>query len=303
MIKDRAHFKAMLAAVSVYTIWGFTFLASRKAQDVTTPFVLLAYRFDLAFLLLSLPLVFGKAKLRLRGKKLLPVLLLGLCEPCIYFIGEQYGMRFSNTSFSGIMIAVIPIAALILSAVFLKEKPTATQFAFSLLSIAGIIVITLSQGSGGGIRFVGFLWLLLAVLSGSSYGVISRRISDEFTVYERTFVMQLMGAVFFTVLALAENHADLRLLILPLGNTGFILAVLYLALGASVLGYLLFNYAVSHAPMANVICLCNLTTVLSVLAGVILLHEPFSLVSGVAVVVVLVGICGVQLSGNNADMQ
>lgn len=298
MIKNKSYFKAMLAAFGVYTLWGFTFLASRRAQNVTTPFVLLAYRFDIAFLLLCLPLLSGKIKLRLRGKNLKPLLLLGFCEPCIYFIGEQYGMRFTNTSFSGVMIAIIPIVTLIIASVFLKERPTKAQWAFSLLSIAGIIVITLSQGSGGGIRFVGVLWLILAVVSGSVYGVISRRISDEFTVYERTYVMQLMGAAFYTAMALIENRADLSLVISPLYDTGFVLSALYLAVGASVLGYLLFNYAVSNAPMANVISLCNLTTVLSVIAGVLILHEPFSLLSGVAIAAVLVGIWGVQKYGN-----
>ncbi len=293
MTKNKSRL-AILAAIGVYTIWGFSFMASKVAQEVTTPFVLLAYRFVIAVLLLALPMLTGKRKIKLRGKNIKPLLLLGLMEPCIYFIGEQYGIRYTNSAFSGVMIAVIPIVTLILAAVFLKDKPTRAQWLFSLLSIAGIIAISLSENSGGSINLLGVLCLLIAVLTGSAYGVISRGISDEFSVYERTFVMQLMAAVFYTTLALIENAGDLGAIIRPLSSPDFILAALYVAVGASVLGYTFFNYAVSNAPMPKVIIFCNLTTVISVLAGVIFLGDPFSPVSIIAMIAVLVGIWGVQ---------
>ena len=44
---------AFWLAAFTYFIWGFTFLASRIAQDYGTPFVLLFWRFALAFLLLT----------------------------------------------------------------------------------------------------------------------------------------------------------------------------------------------------------------------------------------------------------
>lgn len=293
MIKNKTHL-ALLAAVGVYTLWGFSFMASKIAQEQVTPFVLLAYRFDIATLLLAIPVIIGRQKIKLKGKNIKPLLLLGLMEPCIYFIGEQYGIRYTNSAFSGVMIAVIPIVTLIFAAVFLKDRPTRAQWLFSFLSIAGIIVITLSENSGGSINFLGFFCLVLAVVAGSAYGVISRSISDDFSVFERTFVMQIMGAIFFTVLAVLENSSDLGAIIRPLSSTDFILAVLYLSVGASVLGYTLFNYAVSNAPMPKVIILCNLTTIISVLAGVALLNDPFTLISAFAMAAVLIGIWGVQ---------
>ena len=44
---------AFWLAAFTYFIWGFTFLASRIAQDYGTPFVLLFWRFALAFLLIK----------------------------------------------------------------------------------------------------------------------------------------------------------------------------------------------------------------------------------------------------------
>lgn len=289
---------AILAAFGVYTIWGFTFMASKVAQGYVTPFILLAYRFDVAALVLAIPFVVGLKKLNLRGRNIKPLLLLGLMEPCIYFIGEQYGLRYTNAAFSGVMIAVIPIVTLVFTAVFLKEKPTRAQWLFCTLSILGVIAITLSENSGGDIKPLGVLCLVVAVLTGAAYGILSRKISDDFSVYERTFVMMLMAAVFYTSLAVIENAENLSALITPLRHTDFILAVLYLSVGASVLGYTLFNFAVSNAPMPKVVILCNLVTVISVLSGVFLLHEHFSVVSAIAMVAVLIGIWGVQKTGN-----
>ena len=294
MTKSKNFTKAILAAIGVYTLWGFSFMASDVGQRSVTPFTLLAYRFDIAVLLLTVPIILGKKKIRLKGKNIKPMLLLGAMEPCLYFIGEQYGLRYTNSAFSGVMIAVIPIVTLIMAAVFLKDRPGKAQWLFSALSIAGIVVITLSENSGGDISILGVLCLVMAVLTGSAYGVLSRSLKDEFDVYERTYIMQVMGAVFYTVLMLIEQRGNLGAVIEPLANREFILSILYLSVGASVLGYTLFNYAVSHAPMANTIIFCNLTTVLSVVAGIVILGDPFSVVSVIAMAVVLVGIWGVQ---------
>lgn len=294
MTKGKNFTKAILAAIGVYTLWGFSFMASDVGQRSVTPFTLLAYRFDIAVLLLTVPIILGKKKIRLKGKNIKPMLLLGTMEPCLYFIGEQYGLRYTNSAFSGVMIAVIPIVTLIMAAVFLKDRPGKAQWLFSALSIAGIVVITLSENSGGDISLLGVLCLVMAVLTGSAYGVLSRSLKDEFDVYERTYIMQVMGAVFYTVLMLIEQRGNLGAVIEPLANREFILSILYLSVGASVLGYTLFNYAVSNAPMANTIIFCNLTTVLSVVAGIVILGDPFSVVSIIAMAVVLVGIWGVQ---------
>ena len=287
----------MFATLGVYSIWGFSFLAAKIGQQASSPFIILMYRFDIALIVMALYWLIRKPNIRIRGKNIKGLLWLGLCEPVIYFIGEQYGMKNTNSAFTGVMIAVIPIVTLWMTAVFLKERPTRRQWLFSFLSIAGVAAITVMAGGDGQIKPVGVMLLAVAVISGSAYSVISRGISDDFTAFERSFIMQLMGAVFFTSLALAENRGDLTRLFTPLANGQFVFAALYLSLGASVAGYLLFNYAVATMPMPNLMAMGNLTVVLSVLAGVALLNEPFSPGAFVALVVIVVGIYGVQKSG------
>ncbi|MFR6425879.1 MAG: DMT family transporter [Oscillospiraceae bacterium] len=47
----------------------------------------------------------------------------------LYFPCEQYGLRLTSTSFSGVMVALIPLCSLIYGAVFLHEKATRRQVA------------------------------------------------------------------------------------------------------------------------------------------------------------------------------
>ena len=290
------HTKAILAALGVYFIWGFTFLASSVAQRSASPMVLLMYRFDIASILLLLPVLVGRKSIRLKGKKLLPLLMMGVCEPVIYFIGEQYGIKYTNSSFAGICISVIPLVTMFMAAVFLKEKPQPIQWLFSIVSIGGVIAISIfTSEAGGSITAKGVLWLVLAIVTAAAYVILNRvSSSGSFTVFERTVIIQIEGAVFFTVSALFENINDLRSLIVPCTQPSFFVAVLYLALFASVIGYTLQNYALDNAPVANITTLNALVTVISVIAGVVILHEPFSIKAAVAMVVVLAGIWGVQ---------
>ena len=64
---------AFWLAAFTYFIWGFTFLASRIAQNYGTPFVLLFWRFALAFALMNLLCLTGRFHVRLRGRGLRPV--------------------------------------------------------------------------------------------------------------------------------------------------------------------------------------------------------------------------------------
>ena len=250
---------AFWLAAFTYFIWGFTFLASRIAQDYGTPFVLLFWRFALAFLLLNLLRLTGRFPVRLHGRRLWPVLLAGLFEPVLYFPCEQYGLKLTSTSFSGVMVALIPLCSLVYGAVFLHEKATWRQVVFSVLSVAGVIVLAVyATGIGAG-SFLGFLILLGTVFAGAGYIVACRACSVSFTAFERTYITCGMGAAAFGVLS-----------------------------------YLALNRALEVLPVARTAALINVSTVVSVLAGVLILREPFGWVSAAASAAILVGIWGVQ---------
>ena len=79
----------------------------------------------------------------------------------------------------------------------------------------------------------------------------------------------------------------------------FWLAVLYLGVLSSGVAYGLLNFANGHLTVSESSLFSNVTTVVSVLAGVILLKEPFSLwqMLGVAVILGCVFVANVTPAG------
>ena len=298
--QDREAMKGLLASLVCHVCWGLSFLASRTGLNAAPVFVLLSHRFLLSFFVMQL---FPRqlAGLRRVRKDLLPLLALGLAQPVVYFLGEQYGILHSTTGLSGVMIAMIPVVSTLAAAPILRERPSPGQLFFSLLSVGGVIGIGLMTRSSGTLDWLGVLCLVIAVLAGSAYSLLARGISSRVSPFARTYAMTGMGAVVFTALALIQCKGDLKLYVAPLAGMPYLLSVLFLALGCSVLSFFLSNYALTKLPLARETVFANLTTAVSVFAGVLVLHEPFSRLSLVCILLILLGIWGVQKTARKSD--
>ena len=293
----KTRFKAILAAIICHGAWGFSFLASRKGLDAAPVFVLLSHRFGLSFLAMNLLLLMGVGRLDLRKKALWKPLLLGMMEPVVYFLGEQYGILHSNTVFSGVMIAMIPIVSTLAAAPVLGEKPTAGQLLFSFLSVCGVVGIGLMNRSSGALDWIGVAALSVAILSAGAYTLIGRSISREYSPLERTYMMMGVGAVTFTPLALIQTRGSVADYFQPLSQPTYLLAILFLALVCSVACYFLSGYTITYMTVARETVFSNLTTAVSVFAGVLFLHEPFTWFGAFCCLVIFTGIYGVQKTG------
>lgn len=286
--------RGMLAAFFSNFIFGFSFLFSKVALTVTSPLVLLAWRFLVAFAAVNLMLLFGGVRLQLKGKRVGRLLLLGVFQPVLYFICENYGIRETNATFSAVMIALVPVAALAFEALFMGEKPSWLQAIFSVLSVGGVVLMALLTDTGGVVRPVGVILLIGAVVTAVGFNVMSRKTASEFSPFERTYMMFLLASVVFTVLAVGENRHDLAALVTPITDWSFVGALIYLGLLSSVGAFFLINYANTYLPLARTTVFSNVITVVSVFAGAVFLHEPFGPWAAVAAVMIVVGIWGVQ---------
>jgi len=286
--------KGMLAAAVAYTIFGFSYLFSKMALNVTEPLILLLARFSTTFVVLNLLVLTGVCKIRLQGKKLLYPVFVGILQPCLYFVFENYGLSYTTTSFTGMISAVSPILTAILGALFLKEIPNWKQWISIVISICGVLMVSLG-GSGGKNTVIGCLCLILAYFIGSFYSLMIRRCSETFTPFELTYVMFTVGFVFFAVLTFCTYRGEtLPMLTAALTQWKCILAVLYLGIGASVGAYFLANYSIARLPVARATIFNNLSTVVSVTAGVVFMGDPFTWVSAAAFVLIMCGIVGVN---------
>ena len=292
---------ATLAALAGNSIFGFSFMFSRIALAEASPFVMLMYRFVIAFAAINLVALWsrrqqkqGWLRFRLQWKSVGPLIALGLVQPVLYFLCESYGISMTNATVSGVIIALIPIMALAAGFLFMGERPSWKQAGFSLLSIAGVVVMTLQQSAGGTVQPLGVVLLVGAVVCGAAFNIMSRKLSGVFSALERTYVMMLIAAASFTALAVMETRGSMAQLFAPAASLPFMGAMLYLSLISSILAFLCLNYAATILPVGKSTAFCNVTTVLSVFAGVVFLGESINAASLIAAVVIIIGVFGVQ---------
>lgn len=296
MKKQKTIQLAMLGALLANVIFGFSFLFTKLALRVASPVVLLAYRFTFAFLLMSLIAICKPGLLKLKGKPLKYVILMGICQPFLYFVCENYGMLYSSTTFAAVMIALVPIGAMLLGIVALGERCNARQVVCCVVSVGGVIWLAMKNQSEGHVTVLGIFLLAGAVLTASGFNVLSRKCSSDFTAFERTYIMFLMAMGIFLSWAMIETKGNLSVLTAPLFEVDFLSAVLYLGGLSSVGAFLMYNAATTYLSVARASSFSSVITVVTMIAGVVFLKESLDLVSLVASAAIILGIWGVQVA-------
>lgn len=286
--------KSMLAAGVAYSIFGLSYLFSKMALNVAEPMILLCVRFSVTFIVLNLLVGTKIFKLNLRGKNLLGPILLGILQPVLYFVFENYGLKYTTTSFTGIVSSISPIFTAIMGVIFLREKPNAKQWLCIFLSITGVLMVSL--GSGGGENTIaGCVCLLIAYFLGSFYSILVRKLSDQYTPMELTYVMFMVGFVFFVSMAFIQYRSEtISMVTTALFDGRFVISCLYLGAAASIGAYMLANYALSRLPVTRATIFNSFSTIVSVSSGVILMRDPFTVTSAVAFVMIMFGVYGVN---------
>lgn len=282
----------IICAVVCEILFGFSFLFTKKITATVSPMTLLSWRFILAFLLINICVLTRVIKVSFKNKPVLPLFLVALFQPVLYFMGETIGIKLTSASESGTFIACIPIITLLFSALILKERPGKLQAIGIFITVAGILVSVLMKGLDATLNLVGYVMLLAAVTAGSLYSVFSQK-AAEYTSAEKTYAMMGLGAIVFTAIAAVQHGASGTFrdyLILPFTNADFLTSVLYLSAGCSVVAFLLYNKAIEAIGTNRAASFIGLSTVVTVTAGVIILREPYSVIQGLGTVLVIGGV-------------
>lgn len=291
---------AFCCGVTGNVIWGASYLFTRIAQQEAPPMVQMSLRFLLAFLLLNLMMLFGWEKIRLRGKNLRPLIVLSCVEP-IYFFFESYGIYYSNSTFAGVTLAIVPVIAIGMGVLILKEYPTRKQFLLCFVPIAGVILVTIAGSGLGAVQPIGVVLVFGACLFAAFYRVYNKDSSAEFTAFERSYFVIGMCMLVFTVAALCMERGDLTPFAAALHSKRFVLSTLVLSVFCSVAANILVNYSASILPMAIFSNLGSLITVCAMFLGIIFLDEPTNAMSLVGSAMVLVGLFLIaRVSGENS---
>ena len=269
--------RGSLFSLLASTIYGLSYVFTKHISNFHSPLTIIGWRFVVAFGVMELLRRFKVITITYRGKDVRALLRLVFLYPVSYFLAETFGIRWTTASESGIVISTIPVATLLLSALILKEKPTRYQMIGIATSTMGIVLIVLSQSLSASLHIGGYLALIGAVLA---YALFAVRLVQEktFSSLEKTYTMMAVAAGTFFPLALLEHayHGSLaQFLRLPFSDMAFLGALAYLALGSSVIAFFASNRALELLGPNQTSTWGGLSTVITLLASVLVLKEPF----------------------------
>ena len=287
--------KSILAAIAANAIFGLSFMFSKMALNVTDPVILLCCRFYVTVIALNLMIFARIMKPNFKGKNIKAAILVGFLQPVLYFLLESYGLEYTTASFTGIIASISPVFTAVLGGILLNEKPSPKQWLFIGVSIVGVMMISLAPG-GGSNTLTGCLCLLGAYLVGSLYSILVRKLSKEFTAFELTYVMFTVGFLFFGVSALVQYGSETFAMIgNALSHKEFLIGIFYLGALASVGAFMMLNFAVAHLPVTQVMIFGSFATIISTLAGVFVMGDPFTIITFIAFILIFVGVTGVNM--------
>ena len=281
-----------LCALGCEIFFGLSYVFTKKATGNASALSLLGWRFLIAFIVMSSLILFGFIKINLKNREIKPLLLVALFNPVIYFLGETIGISNTTASESGVFLACIPVVSLVASTLILNKKPSKRQVLGILITLVGVLVTVLVVGRASSFSIVGYLFLVIAVISYALYSVFVEKAS-HYTGVEITYVMLAAGAIVFTILAIGEGFVKGNidvLLRLPFTDTNFLIAILYQGIGCSVIAFFLSNMAIAKIGVNRTSSFIGASTVVSIISGALLLHESFSIYQIMGAIIIIIGV-------------
>lgn len=283
-------------------IWGFSFVGTKAALENLNPVEVITMRWTIAAVVMVLLAAIGVLKVNFKGKNLKAVMLVAFSQPCIYSICEVYGISLTTTSESAILTSLVPIFVIIISTFVLKNKINKKSILAILLAFMGVIcTVVFSPDFSLGGRIIGYLFIIGAVTAGAIFTIGTNMISDRFTAMEVTLVMAVEGSIFFNAVSLVQGNG-FKAYVLTFTNIDVFLSVMFLALGCTVICYIIFNIVISKLPPHQASTLqINLITLVGVLSGILIKDDPYGWYTLFGMLLILAGVIITNLQENKSE--
>lgn len=198
--------KVYMAATAYTLITGLAFLFVKIALTSADPFDLLAYRFTVAFIAILVAYAFKKVKIDYSIERIKKIIPLALIYPLSFFTFQTFGLQYTSSAEAGILMASSPVFTLLLATYFIKEKTTFYQKLSILLSVAGVIYITVNKSTGLNFNSIlGVILILLTALSIAGYNVMARIYTRDFTSIELSSIMIFISFIGYNLISIIKH--------------------------------------------------------------------------------------------------
>lgn len=276
-----------LIACGTQIMWGATFVSTKVLLKYFLPVEVLFTRAVLAFL--ALFLLYPHALKVQEKKRELVFAGAGLTGIVLYFMLENTALTMTYASNVGIIVTCAPFFVAVVVGLFYKsERPHKNFYIGFIIAIAGVILISLNGQKSLNLNPAGDFLAFLAMISWGFYSVLIKKIGEwNYPMAAVTRRIYFYGIIFLIPI-LIQQHASWGFD--ALRKPEVILNFLFLGLGASAMGFFLWNLATKWIGAIKTSVYIYVSPIVTVVLSLIVLHEKITFFSAVGAVLILIGL-------------
>jgi len=276
----------ILSLILASLLWASSFVALKIAFSGYHPMQVIFGRMVIASLCLG---VFYPSfrKLNWRRRDIKYMLLMAVCEPCLYFLFEAKALELTSASQAGMITAMFPLLVAILAWLWLSENISRQTLSGFCLAIAGAAWLSLAGSADGNAPnpLLGNLCEFLAMVCAAGYTIALKHLTSNYPPLFLTAFQAFLGSLFFFPFLLLPGVG-----IPQTWETMPALAIIYLGTFVTLGGYGCFNFGVSRVPASHAAGYVNLIPVFGVFLGMLVLGDRLNLSQWLACGLVFTGV-------------
>ncbi len=288
-IKIPVHFYALAAML----FWGMSFIWTSGLLEFYQPVTIIFIRLLISSAFLFLLMIVSGRFERIRREDLWLLLGSAVFNPFLYFLGENFGVKFTSATVSSVIIATIPVFSPVIAWLTFREKISRLNIFGIFVSFSGVAVMLVSRDLSFSGEGKGVLALFGAVMSSLVFSVFLKKLTQKYSPVTLVAWQNIIGALLFFPLFLIFERNGIKAVRL---NYHIISSFLFLSVFASSLAFVFFAKTVKEIGISKANIYSNLIPVFTAFFSFFLISEPFT-AQKIAGIILVIG--GVYLSERN----
>ncbi|NRQ49079.1 EamA family transporter [Aeromicrobium stalagmiti] len=279
--------KHSLLAVLVMLLWGANFVVIDEGLGDVPPLLFLAMR----FVLVAFPLVLFVPRPKASWQAVVAVgTFMSLGQFSLLYIALDLGMPAGLAS---LVLQAQVIFTIVIAAVVIKESPSRRQVVGATIGTAGLVLVVVAHGASAPVLPV--LVMLGAALSWATGNVIARSagVASGFSLVVWSALVVPVPA--FVLSLVVDGGDEVGRALTHLSGTA-IASTAYTAIGASLIGYGIWNSLLARYPAGAVVPFVLLVPVIGIAAAWLVQDEVPTALEVVGGVVMLAGVAAATIS-------
>jgi drug/metabolite transporter (DMT)-like permease len=280
---------ALLAMI----FWGVSLIWTSIVFEYYDPITTIFLRLVISSAFLFIILIFSGFIQKIRKKHFLLFLASAIFNPFFYFLGENFGLKYTSASVSAVIIATIPLFTPFAAWWMIKERLSAMNIAGIIISFLGILIMLIKPDLSFSAKPAGIALLLFAVASAVIYSVLLKKLTLFYSPINIIAWQNLIGVFLFLPFFLI---LDLKGFLSVAVDTRLLSALFSLAIFASSMAYVLFAVTLKHIGVSRTNVYSNLIPVITAVGSYYILDEVFNTGKTVGIIIVISGVILTQVN-------